>query len=82
MLRLMARRTNDVTYFTNDAAHELDGLRRGGPGWWLRGEGETRDPGHVAQVQLTKLVWGFPDVCMTINDHSVFRTFDAPLNGR
>jgi hypothetical protein len=46
----MARRTNDVTYFTNDAAHELDGLRRGGPGWWLRGEGDTRDPSSVARV--------------------------------
>lgn len=53
MLRLMARRTNDVTYFTNDAAHELDGLRRGGPGWWLRGEGDTRDPSDVARVLTT-----------------------------
>ncbi len=53
MLRLMARRTNDVTYFTNDAAHELDGLRRGGPGWWLRGEGDTRDPASVARALTT-----------------------------
>ena len=49
----MPRRTNDVTYFTHDAAHELEGLRRGGPGWWLRGEGETRDPARRRPNVLT-----------------------------
>lgn len=53
MLRLLARRSNDVTYFTNDAAHELDGLREGGPGWWLRGAGDTREPSEVARVLTT-----------------------------
>ncbi len=53
MLRLLPRRSNDVTYFTNDAAHELDGLRDGGPGWWLRGSGDTRDPADVASVLQT-----------------------------
>jgi hypothetical protein len=50
MLRVLPRRSNDVTYFTNDAAHELDGLRSGGPGWWLRGDGDTRSPSDVARV--------------------------------
>lgn len=50
MLRLLARRSNDVTYFTNDAAHELDGLREGGPGWWVRGSGDAHDPQGVARV--------------------------------
>lgn len=53
MLRLLPRRSNDVTYFTNDPALELDGLREGPAGWWLRGEGETRDPSRVAQVLVT-----------------------------
>jgi hypothetical protein len=53
VLRLLPRRSNDVTYFTNDAAHELDGLRAGGPGWWLRGHGDTRDPRDVARVLET-----------------------------
>ena len=53
MLRLLPRRSNDVTYFTHDAAHELDGLRHGGPGWWLRGRGDTRDPGDVGRVLAT-----------------------------
>lgn len=53
MLRLLPRRTNDVTYFTNDAAHELDGLRQGGPGWWLRGSGDTRDPRDVERVLVS-----------------------------
>lgn len=53
MLRLLPRRSNDVTYFTNDAAHELDGLRGTGPGWWMRGDGDTRDPTVVSRVLAT-----------------------------
>ncbi|HWD96458.1 MAG TPA: relaxase domain-containing protein [Acidimicrobiales bacterium] len=53
MLRLLTRRSNDVTYFTNDAAHELDGLRDAGPGWWLRGSGDTRSPADVSRVLVT-----------------------------
>ncbi len=53
MFRVLARRSNDVTYFTNDAASEIDGLRDGGPGWWLRGDGDARDPRDVAHVLHT-----------------------------
>ena len=53
VLRLLPRRSNDVTYFTNDAAHELDGLRDAGPGWWLRGDGDTRDPQNVSRALVT-----------------------------
>jgi hypothetical protein len=53
MLRLFIRRSNDVTYFTNDAARELDTLREGGPGWWLRGRGDTRDARDVERVFTT-----------------------------
>jgi hypothetical protein len=49
----MPRRSNDVTYFTRDAALELEGLREGGPGWWLRGSGDTRDPSDVARTFTT-----------------------------
>ena len=42
-----------MSYFTNDAARELDGVREGGPGWWLRGEGDTRDPRTVERVLVT-----------------------------
>ncbi|MEO9180108.1 MAG: relaxase domain-containing protein, partial [Acidimicrobiales bacterium] len=41
---------NDVRYFTSDAALELDGLRDGSAGWWLRGRGDTTDPGDVESV--------------------------------
>ncbi len=50
MIRLIVRRSRDATYFTNDAAHELDSLRDGGPGWWMRGGGDTRDPMAVERV--------------------------------
>jgi hypothetical protein len=53
VLRLYSHKTNDVTYFTKDAARELDGIRDGGPGWWLRGEGDTRDPANVERVLVT-----------------------------
>jgi hypothetical protein len=52
MLRLFVRRSNDVSYFTNDEARELDSLREG-PGWWLRGNGDTRDPRDVQPVFTT-----------------------------
>ena len=50
MLHIFARKSDDVTYFTNDSALELDELRDGGAGWWLRGEGELSDPDRVAKV--------------------------------
>jgi hypothetical protein len=50
MIRLIVRRSRDATYFTNDAAHELDSLRDGAPGWWMRGGGDTRDPLAVEPV--------------------------------
>jgi hypothetical protein len=53
MLRLFTRRTNDVTYFTNDPAFELDGLRPGAAGWWLRGHGDPHDETAVRRVLTT-----------------------------
>jgi hypothetical protein len=53
MLRIFTRHSNDVAYFTDDRALELDTLRDGGPGWWLRGEGDTRAPRDVARVFTT-----------------------------
>jgi hypothetical protein len=47
---MVARRSNDVSYFTNDPALELDGLRSGSAGWWLRGAGDTSDPRDVGRV--------------------------------
>lgn len=49
----MPRRSHDVTYFTQDPALELEGLRRGDPGWWLRGDGDTHDPHEVSRVLQT-----------------------------
>ncbi len=50
MIRVLARRSLDVTYFTRDPARELEGVREGGPGWWLRGGGDSTDPARVARV--------------------------------
>lgn len=50
MIRVLARRGRDVTYFTQDPARELDGLRAGGPGWWIRGRGDPTDLRDVAAV--------------------------------
>lgn len=53
MLRVLVRRSSDVRYFTNDRALELEGLRDGPAGWWLRGEGDAHDEHEVAQVLTT-----------------------------
>lgn len=53
MLRMFTRRSNDVAYFTDDHARELEGLRDGDAGWWLRGEGDVREPHDVAKVLST-----------------------------
>ena len=50
MLRIFVRRSDDVSYFTQDDARELDGIRGGGPGWWLRGGGDTKNAHEVAKV--------------------------------
>jgi len=49
VLRIFSRRTSDVSYFTDDHALELEGMING-PGWWLRGEGDTRKDHDVAHV--------------------------------
>ncbi len=53
MLRLLVRRSNDVTYFTNDDANEIAELRHGPAGWWLRGTGDTTSPRDVGAVLQT-----------------------------
>lgn len=53
VVRLFARRSNDVDYFTRDGALELDGLRAGEAGWWLRGSGDTRSSLDVSSVFST-----------------------------
>jgi hypothetical protein len=53
MIRVLSRRSNDVSYFTDDHALEIEGLRDGEPGWWLRGAGEVSDPRSVGQVLRT-----------------------------
>lgn len=50
MLRIVARRSRDVRYFTEDPALEIDGLRAGPAGWWLRGGGDTSDASVVGGV--------------------------------
>lgn len=43
MVHIFTRRSNDLGYFTNDPALELDGIRDGPAGWWLRGGGPTSE---------------------------------------
>jgi hypothetical protein len=50
---MFVRRSNDVRYFTDDAAREIEGLREDGPGWWLRGGGDPRDRRDVADVLVS-----------------------------
>ena len=80
VLRLFVRRSDDVGYFTRDAAHELDGLRDGPPGWWLRGEGGLEREDVVAQV-LTRTprasVVGYDIVVAAPRPVSILLALDA-----
>lgn len=49
MIRVYPRTSADVSYFTNDPALELDGLRDGPAGRWLRGSGPLEEDA-VARV--------------------------------
>jgi len=41
VLRVMVRRSRDVSYLTDDPALELDGVREGPAQWWWRGAGDV-----------------------------------------
>ncbi len=41
MIVVLTRTSSDVRYLTDDAANEIDGLRDGGPEWWVRSVDET-----------------------------------------
>ncbi|MDE3007809.1 MAG: relaxase domain-containing protein [Acidobacteriota bacterium] len=53
MLRIYVRRSGDVRYYTDDQARELDGLRDGPAGWWLRGDGDPASAHDVSRVLTT-----------------------------
>jgi len=80
MLRIFIRRSNDVAYFTGDRALELEGVRDGDSGWWLRGEGDTRSEHDVAKV-LTgtdrSLVQGYDLVFAAPRPISILVALDA-----
>jgi hypothetical protein len=80
MIRVLSRRSNDVRYFTDDRALEIDGLREGGPGWWLRGGGDARDPRSVAAVLRTSersSVLGYDIVVAAPRPTSILLAIDA-----
>jgi|GEM_PF-212036 len=49
MLKVFSRKSNDLSYFTDDQALELEGLRST-PGWWLRGSGDLTSPQTLREV--------------------------------
>lgn len=80
MVRIYVRRSNDVSYFTNDDAREIDGLRSGGPGWWLRGSGdpaEAREVSDVLQTTERSTVHGYDIVIAAPRPVSVLLGVDA-----
>ncbi|MDE3082014.1 MAG: relaxase domain-containing protein [Acidobacteriota bacterium] len=84
MLRILARRSTDVRYFTDDLAHELDGARPQGPGWWLRGAGDPTDPecvrGVLTHTERARVV-GYDIVVAAPRPVSVLLALDEPSGG-
>src|ERR1700722_13294551 len=80
MIRVIPRRSNDVSYFTNDRALEIEGLRDGEAGWWLRGAGDARDPRSVGDVLRTterSSVLGYDIVVAAPRPPSILLAVDA-----
>jgi len=84
VLHIAVRRSTDVTYLTSDPGAEIDGLRAGPPGYWLRGEGRAHDPEDASAV-LTRssrgLVCGFDIVVAAPRPYSILVALD-PDQGR
>ncbi len=53
MIHVASFNSSDPSYFTQDKALELDGIRPAEAGWWLRGSGDTEDPDVVKRVLTT-----------------------------
>ena len=53
MLRVMVRRSRDVSYLSDDRAFELEGVRKGPAQWWWRGEGDIARGDDAARVLRT-----------------------------
>jgi hypothetical protein len=84
VIRVLSRRSNDVSYFTNDHALEIEGLRDGGPGWWLRGSGDSRDPHSVGEVLRTSprsSVLGYDIVVAAPRPTSILLAIDPEHGG-
>jgi len=80
MIRVLSRRSNDVSYFTDDRALEIEGLRDGEPGWWLRGAGDSGDPRCVAEVLRTSQrssILGYDIVVAAPRPTSILLAIDA-----
>jgi len=80
MIRVLSRRSNDVSYFTEDRALEIEGLRDGEPGWWLRGTGDASDPRSVSEVLRTtqrSAVLGYDVVVAAPRPTSILLAIDA-----
>ncbi len=80
MIRVMTRRSHDVSYFTDDRALEIEGLRDGGPGWWLRGSGDTsdaRDVAHILRTTERSSVLGYDIIVAAPRPTSILLAVDA-----
>ena len=53
MLKVLVRRSRDVSYLTQDRALELDEVREGPAAWWLRGAGDLSREEDVGRVLCT-----------------------------
>lgn len=80
MIRVLTRRSHDVSYFTDDRALEIEGLRDGDAGWWLRGSGDVSDQHSVSKVLRTSersSVLGYDIIVAAPRPTSILLAIDA-----
>ncbi len=80
MLRVMVRRSRDVSYLTDDPALELDGVRDGPAQWWWRGAGDVTcsdDVRRVLQTSERSGVVGYDIIVAAPRPVSILAALDA-----
>ncbi len=76
MIKVLTRRTRDLSYLSEDRALEIEGVRRGPALWWPRGEGRPAAPEEVLTSTPRSAVVGYDLVVAAPRAVSALMAYD------
>ena len=83
MIRLYARKSDDLSYYRDDPARELDGVRDGPPAWWIRGVAPQGDEAwRVLQGSTRSEIVGYDLVVSATRQVSTLLAVGSPREQR